>query len=80
MSCRAFLPECMTTWPTSQAQGVLSRWPGPSVGDVKRAYRKDTSQCDHTISPYVWKYCPAKSKHGFRVGQGKYGLVFAFRI
>jgi hypothetical protein len=29
-------------WSTSHAQGVLSRWPDPSLRDVKLAYRKDT--------------------------------------
>src|SRR5216684_7279888 len=44
MSCRISLRECRMAWSTSHAQGVLSRWPDPSLRDVKLAYRKDTKQ------------------------------------
>ena len=42
MSCRSSLRECRMAFHTSQAQGVLSRGPDPSLRDVKLAYRKDT--------------------------------------
>ena len=43
MSCRSSLRECRMAFHTSQAQGVLSRGPDPSLRDVKLAYRKDTN-------------------------------------